>query len=365
MSALETWIDGAIGETRYALAQNGRPIALVITRWSDRGKRARWSEVYVGRVRSIERALRGAFVDLGLRDEQGFLPLDKDGRAELGRGKKHAVREGEGLVVRVAREGLRGKGPVLGLVDIAQPQTAIARIARHEDDEARDNAGPASLEIRHKLDEAVEEALARQAYLPGGGVITIEPTAALTAIDVDAGARKGSADPERFARDLNLEAAAEAMRQLRLRAQGGLAAIDFVSMRANENKKAVEAALKTAAANDPWGAIFAPMSRFGVVELTRAQYMRPVKDVLLDPDGRKSVETVALEALRAIERETAHARGRKVICGLSAEVADWLEAGEIPWRPALNDRIGVRWEIEVQGASGKGASRERVDVRAV
>ena len=86
---------------------------------------------------------------------------------------------------------------------------------------------------------------------------------------------------------------------VRLRGQGGLAAIDFVSMRQNDSRKAVELAAKSAGADDPWGPIFAPMSRFGIVELSRAQYMRPLRDVLLDADGRKSVETVALEALRA------------------------------------------------------------------
>jgi Ribonuclease G/E len=358
---LAVWLDGAIGETRYALARAGKPLVLSVTRWSDLGKRARWSEVYVGRVRGVERGLRGAFVDLGLKDEQGFLPLDSGGRAERGRNRKQPVREGETLIVRVAREGVRGKGPVLALVEPAAPGTAIARIARTEDDEARDAAGPANSETRGKIDEAIEEALARQVSLLGGGLLTIEPTAALTAIDVDAGVRKGASDPERFARDLNVEAAAEAMRQLRLRGQGGLIAIDFVSMRQQDSRKAVESAVKAAAADDPWGPIFAPMSRFGIVELSRAQYMRPLRDVLLDADGRKSVETVALEALRAIERETANSRGRKVVAGVGDEVADWLEAGEIPWRPALIERLGVRWEIERL----KTGPRDRLDVRAV
>jgi hypothetical protein len=89
--------------------------------------------------------------------------------------------------------------------------------------------------------------------------------------------------------------------------------------------------------------------------------MRPLRDVLLDADGRKSVETVALEALRAVEREAANSRGRKVIAGMTQDIADWLEAGEIPWRLALNERVGVRWEIEVL----KTGARDRLDVRAV
>jgi Ribonuclease G/E len=361
MSALSVWLDGAIGETRYVLARGASPVAIVITRWTDAGRRARWSELYAGRVRSIERGLRGAFVDLGLKDEQGFLPLDSAGLAKHGRDQKYAVREGEALIVRVAREGLRGKGPVLALIDLAPAGASPERIARHEDDEARDAAAAADGETRGKIDDAIDEALSRQVALLGGGVLTLEPTTALTAIDVDAATRKGSPDPERFARDLNIEAAREAMRQLRLRAQGGLAVIDFVSMRQAENRKAVEDALKDAARDDPWGTQFTSVSRFGMVELSRAQYMRPLRDVLLDADGRKSVETVALEALRAIEREGAFNRGAKVIAGLSPEVAQWLDASHIPWAPALNDRVGPRWEIEIV----KDAARERLDVRAV
>ncbi|HWA22351.1 MAG TPA: ribonuclease E/G [Caulobacterales bacterium] len=348
--AIDVWLDGAVGETRYLLARQGRPITLTITRWSDAGRRARWGEVYGGRVRKVERALRGAFVDLGLKDEQGFLPLSQ-GRD---------VREGELIAVSIAREGTRAKGPVLALTDTTNP-SAIGRIARREEDEAHDRAAPASADKRAAIDAAIDEALAQRVALAGGGAITIEPTTALTAIDVDSAGRTGEADPERLALALNVAAANEAMRQLRLRAQGGLAAIDFVSLRQAANRKAVEAALKAAAQGDPWGVVFAPMSRFGIVELSRAQLMRPVRDVLLDADGRKSAETVALAALRAIERETAASRGRKVVAALAQEVADWLGANHIGWRDALTARIGAHWEIE----SAPNAPREKMDVRAL
>lgn len=347
---IDVWLDGAVGETRYVLVRQGRPITLTITRWSDAGRRARWGEVYGGRVRKVERALRGAFVDLGLKDEQGFLPLTQ-GRD---------VREGELIAVSIAREGTRSKGPVLAMTEAMNP-SAIGRIARREEDEAHDRAAPARGDIRAAIDATMDEALAQRVALAGGGAITIEPTTALTAIDVDSAGRTGEADPERLALALNLEAAREAMRQLRLRAQGGLAAIDFVSMRRAENRKTVEAALKAAAHGDPWGPIFAPMSRFGVVELSRAQYTRPVRDVLLDADGRKSAETVALEALRAIERETAASGGRKVVASLAQDVADWLAANHIAWREALAGRVGVHWDIE----AAPHAPREKMDVRAV
>lgn len=346
---IDVWLDGAVGETRYLLVRRGRPMTLTITRWSDEGRRARWGEVYAGRVRKVERALRGAFVDLGLKDEQGFLPLAQG----------LSVREGELIAVGVAREGTRAKGPVLAL-EQAENLSTVGRVSRREEDERHDRAMPADAATRAAIEATIDEALSLRVALAGGGAITIEPTTALTAIDVDSAGRTGEADAERLALALNIEAAREAMRQLRLRAQGGLAAIDFVSMRQQPNRKAVEAALKDAAHGDPWGPIFAPMSRFGIVELSRAQFMRPVRDVLLDADGRRSVETVALEALRAIEREVAASRGRKVVAALATEVADWLGANHIGWRDALIQRTGAHWEIEI----APHAAREKMDVRA-
>src|SRR5262245_29692396 len=108
----EHWVDGAIGETREALVEDGRVVALRVVRSSDEGRRARWGEVYAARVTRVDKRRRGAFVELGLKEEQGFLPLDSDGRAQRGR---VAATEGARVVVEVTREGARGKSPVLRL----------------------------------------------------------------------------------------------------------------------------------------------------------------------------------------------------------------------------------------------------------
>jgi Ribonuclease G/E len=347
--------DGAIGETRRVLFENGRPVRIDIARWSDEGRRARWGDVYRARVRAIDAARGGAFLDLGLAQEQGFLPFDSHGHMRIAPNQHRPVTEGEMLIVRVAREGAREKNPVVAFVEGGPPGAPAGRIAKHERDEDLHEAPPASPERREEIDAAIDEALARTVPLRGGGRLTIERTAALTAIDVDSGARKGGGDL--FARDLNMEAAREAVRQLILRSQGGLAAIDFVSMRAGAHRKAVEAVLKEAAKQDHWNPIVAPMSRFGVVELSRAQLTRPIADILLDEEGAKSAETIALETLRAIEREHASVRGRKIVARAPQTAADWLEREIIPWRAALEARIGFLWEIEAGGTA--------IDVRAV
>ena len=350
-------IDGAVGETRSVMFADGRPARIDILRWSDEGRRARWGELFVARVRTADRARRGAFLDLALKDEQGFLPFDAHGHMRIAPNEHRAVVEGETLVLRVTREGANGKSPVVEFVETLSAPAPLGRRARAPRDEELAGVQGADAETRVRIDAALDEALARDAGLRGGGRLIVERTAALTAIDVDAGGRRGSPDPEIFARDLDIEAAHEAVRQLILRSQGGLAAIDFVSLRGAENRRQVEAALKQAAKSDHWGMILAPMSRFGVVELSRAQLTRPVRDILCDETGAKTPETLALEALRAIERESAAARGRKIVARLPARAADWLDANVIPWRAALEARIGVYWEIEAGGA--------QTDVRAL
>lgn len=353
-------LDRAIGETREAITANGRVIALRIVRDSAEGRRARWGEVYAARVRSVDRRRRGAFLDLGLEQDQGFLPLDPDGRARRGR-KQASVREGEAVVVSIAREGVRGKNPIVALLDEAHPGGAPARVARHDSDEELEGARGADGPTRAKLDEAIEDALSRTALIPGGGALAIEPTAALVAIDVDAGARAGSGDAERFAVELNMAAAEEAFRQLRLRSLGGIIAIDFVSMRRQASKVALEQAVRALAAADPWGVQCGPLSRFGVMELARAQLQTPLHEILCDSDGALTAETVSLMALRAVEREARASAGRKIACQVSADVLAWLDSSGLNWRSELTNQIGPRFTLEAV----PGLPRTRFDVRAL
>lgn len=356
---LETWVDAAIGETREALVRDGRPIALRITRKSDEGRRARWGELYCARVSEIDRRRRGVFLDLGLRDQQGFLPLGEDGRVRMRR-ERAALREGQGIVVAITREAARGKNPVLDLQEVGHDGESPHRIAQHESDEELLLAKPADAVTRAKLDAAIEDALSLTAPIPGGGLLTIEPTAALVAIDVDSGGRAGSGDPERFALDLNIAAVHEAARQIRLRNLGGVIAIDFVSLRAKSHNKHLEEAVRAAFAADPWSVQFGALSRFGVFDLARAQLRTPLHEQVRDADGRLSVETLALMALRAIEREGRAQTGRQIACTVSPEIKAWLDAAEIEWRAELSNRIGMRWTLDANPGP-----RDRIDARAL
>lgn len=345
-------VDDGVGERRELVLADGRPVAIGVQRRSWRGRRALWGEAYVARVTAVDRARRGAFLDLGLAQEIAFLPIDADCQAGRGAARRRLL-QGELVGVLIVREAARAKSPVAELRDIpieSDRPGALAALAREP--------APYDGAARAACDEAIEAALAKTAPVPGGGRLVIEPTAALAAIDVDAADRRGSSDPERFAAALNIAAAREIVRQLRLRRIGGLVAVDFVSMKREKSRLEVQAALREALISYPASARAAPMSPFGVVELSLAQLETPLHEIYLGADGRKTAETVALEGLRALEREAVADRGAQLVLSLAAEPAAWLEGAAFDWRAALAGRIGARFALAVE----TGWPRERIDV---
>lgn len=122
--------------------------------------------------------------------------------------------------------------------------------------------------------EQFSNALDTKIHLSSGAWITIESTAALTAIDVNAGrySEQGE-DAERIALETNIEAAAEIARQIRLRDIGGIIVIDFINLSTSGAAQDMLRALKKSCASDPADIRISGFSEFGLVEVTR-QYRR-------------------------------------------------------------------------------------------
>ncbi len=353
---LVQWIDDGPGERRWVLCDaEGRPAAIGLHRASWRGRRALYDSIFDGRVTRVDRSRRGAYLDLGLRDDAGFLPIDARGQARVGE-NAHAVVEGALLRVRVRREAAGGKNPVLALRGPAPAGAQRGPVAMRAYERA-----PFVREARDAIDAAVEEALSPSVAIPGGGRLIITPTAALVAIDVDAGGREGSRDPDAFAAALNADAAVEAVRQLQLRRLGGTIAIDFVSMRAKALRARTHDTLKRALAGLPRSARFTPPNALDVALLTLERQQTPLHELMLEPQGVKSPETVALEGLRALERTAASDRGAGLMLRVSPDVADWLKSAPFDWREALLTRGVARADVEAV----PDADREMVDVRRI
>ena len=113
--------------------------------------------------------------------------------------------------------------------------------------------------------------------LPSGGWITIEGTEALTAVDVNSGSFTASTGLEETSLSVNLEAADEIGRQVRLRGIGGLIVVDFIHLSEPDNiEKVLDTSGRQPRRKDHTPTQISPMSEFGLVEITRKRVRDPL-----------------------------------------------------------------------------------------
>jgi ribonuclease E len=127
---------------------------------------------------------------------------------------------------------------------------------------------------RYGIEDEIAKMHAKRLDLPGGGSIVIEQTEALVAIDVNSGNFRADNNAEETAYQMNLRAAKEIARQLRLRDLGGVIVNDFIDMRGEAHRRNVENALRDAMARDRARTKILRISQFGLIEMTR-QRIRP------------------------------------------------------------------------------------------
>jgi ribonuclease E len=158
------------------------------------------------------------------------------------------------------------------------------------------------------IEDQIEAIHARNVRLPSGGSIVIDTTEALVAIDVNSGKFRSVADEEEMAYQTNQEAAQEIARQLRLRDLGGLIVCDFIDMRLDRHKRAVEKLLRDELKKHKERARILRFSKFGLIEMTRQRQGPSIKHgVYTDcPHCKgsglvKSPESMTLHVLRNIQ----------------------------------------------------------------
>lgn len=191
--------------------------------------------------------------------------------------------------------------------------------------------GEVPLFSHYQIESQIESAFQREVRLPSGGSIVIDPTEALTSIDINsARATKGS-DIEETAFNTNLEAADEVARQLRLRDLGGLVVIDFIDMTPIRHQREVENRLKDAVKHDRARVQLGRISRFGLMEMSR-QRLRPslgdsAHNVCPRCSGHGTVrgtESLALSVLRIMEEESIKDNTGQIEAQLPVNVATYL-----------------------------------------
>jgi ribonuclease G len=129
------------------------------------------------------------------------------------------------------------------------------------------------------LDKQIKMLFGKSVALQGGPYLIIEHTEALHVIDVNSGNKQRTGDASNYSLQVNVEAAKEIARQLRLRDMGGIIVIDFIDLRNPGHKKELWDALKTAMSEDRAKHTILPMSKFGLVQITR-QRVRPEMNII-------------------------------------------------------------------------------------
>jgi ribonuclease E len=184
---------------------------------------------------------------------------------------------------------------------------------------------------RFQIEYQIESAYAREVKLPSGGVIVIDHTEALVAVDVNSARSIRGSDIEETATRTNLEAAEEVARQMRLRDIGGLIVIDFIDMEENRNRRDVESRLREALRPDRARVQIGAISKFGLMEMSR-QRLRPalsesasISCPRCSGHGHvRDTESSALQILRIVQEEAMKENTASVICQVPVDVAAFL-----------------------------------------
>ena len=178
---------------------------------------------------------------------------------------------------------------------------------------------------RYQIESQIELAFQREISLNSGGSIVIDPTEAMTAIDVNSARSTKGKDIEETAFKTNLEAATEIARQLRLRDVGGLVVIDFIDMLNEENQNKVESAFRKAIYSDRARVQLSNISRFGLLEVSR-QRLRPSLNESYDIEHVlvRGPRSLGQSILRIVGEDAAKDNTGEIHVYVPADVASYL-----------------------------------------
>jgi ribonuclease G len=161
---------------------------------------------------------------------------------------------------------------------------------------------------KFNISRQLENTFSRQVHLKSGGYIVIDETEALVAIDVNTGRHKGGRDQESTILKVNLEAAEEIARQLRLRNMGGLIVLDFIDMKHQRDRQQVYGRMRDGLRRDKAKTHILPISQLGLMEMTRQRHSESVRSAVYDDcpycKGRgkvKSALTMSVEIQRKLQ----------------------------------------------------------------
>jgi ribonuclease G len=159
-------------------------------------------------------------------------------------------------------------------------KTFIHTIAPDKEKIVKLYTGKAKIFEHYGIERQIKSAFGQTVSLKAGGYLIIEHTEALHVIDVNSGNKSNREEnQETTALSVNMEAAKEIARQLRLRDMGGIIVVDFIDMKNPDNKKLIYKIIKDEMADDKAKSTILPLSKFGLMQITRER-VRPQMNIV-------------------------------------------------------------------------------------
>ncbi|GEM76345.1 ribonuclease E [Vibrio sagamiensis] len=244
------------------------------------------------------------------------------------------IHQESNVIVRAIRDYLRRD---IGEILIDNP-TVYERAYQHIQlvrPDFKDRVNPYTSEVplfsHYQIESQIESAFQREVRLPSGGSIVIDPTEALTSIDINSARATKGGDIEETALNTNLEAADEIARQLRLRDLGGLVVIDFIDMTPIRHQREVENRLREAVRLDRARVQIGRISRFGLLEMSRQRLSPSLAEASHHICPRctgtgvvRDNESLALSVLRLLEEEALKDNTSQVLAVVPVPIASYL-----------------------------------------
>jgi ribonuclease E len=221
---------------------------------------------------------------------------------------------------------------------------------------------------KYNLDEEIAKINQRHVPLKGGGSLVIDQTEALVAIDVNSGNFRTDGSAEDSAYQLNVTAAKEIARQLRLRDLGGVVVNDFIDMRKERNRRGVERTLRDAVKRDRARTKILRTSPFGLIEMTRQRIRPSIKRSVYKECPScggtglvKSAESMTIEVVRKLIMAAQSPQVARISVTVEEEVASYLN------NKKRRDLVQLEQDnnVEVQVVSGEGLSPEYLKIECV
>ncbi|MCA9119379.1 MAG: Rne/Rng family ribonuclease [Planctomycetaceae bacterium] len=221
---------------------------------------------------------------------------------------------------------------------------------------------------KYKLESEIGRIHKREVPLRAGGSIVIDQTEALVAIDVNSGTFRTSDSAEESAYKMNIQAAKEIARQLRLRDLGGVIVNDFIDMRREKHRRGVERVLRDAMKRDRARTKILRTSPFGLIEMTR-QRIRPSlkRSVYADCpccNGRavvKTAESMSIEVIRMLMLASQQPHIARVTVRVNDEVASYLNNRKRKDITQLEEEGGM--SVQILGSEGLYPEHLELDCR--